>query len=625
LREITKIELDSIARDVHQEIEKHESLHDLIEEAISADAESLEAELTERERHCDLQSALVMEIECLTSRRSAFTLGHSIITSLQIHLDSDKISSNIKESLQLIQSRFDTFTPIAMEFPTDEELNALTKTISDEISTLHDKLSEPTPAPATSSSRSSADPPVHPKVAPLNIDMPKFHGNPLDWLHFESLFTTTLRTRASSFCNADKCSLLSNAIKTEEGQQLLKSRKTTDTPVEDLIAMLRKRFGRPEIVVPLIIRKILRQPLVTDTYEGLKEYMDFFITGYRNLDHYIGDSLSQFLAYVSKDLFDTPIRDDWEKHVSGMIPKPTIDDLEQFFENRILHKTPAQSPAQPSTSSSPSTAALPFPALQSTPRPSLPPTANAFTPKKRPPLRCVACGDSHTLIRCTTFAGMDVDRRNKLIREKRLCINCFSTNHGFRTCPSKCSCCTCNNRHHTLLHKDRDSSPAAVNTLTVATSPAPPPDQLTTASESAPPTDQPNRPDPSFPNTITASLENNGRSAKARVMLDSGCGVSLMTEELATTLQLRRYPQAMSLTGLGNRVTSKFYVVTNLLSHSRSFSSQPITFAVVPRLIPSIVPANRDDILSQPALKDADLADPDTGPKSLVSQMYAIQ
>ncbi len=86
-----------------------------------------------------------------------------------------------------------------------------------------------------------------------------------------------------------------------------------------------------------------------------------------------------------------------------------------------------------------------------------------------------------------------------------------------------------------------------------------------------------------------------------------------MTEELATNLRLQRYPHVVSLNGLGKQVHSKYYVITTLLSSSRSYSTQPITFAVVPHLVCTTVPEDKDEILASATLQNASLADPELG------------
>jgi len=329
--------------------------------------------------------------------------------------------------------------------------------------------------------------------------------------------------------------------------------------------------------VPLLLAQVLPVATFSDTEECLRKLKETVLNGYNRINHYIGDSLSQFLAFYVKERMDSTLRMEWEKTISGSIPKPMLDDLDKFVKLRLLHKPFTMPPASPSYAAT---------------QPSL---------LRRTPMKCVACGEAHLLMRCNTFAGFDVERRNKLVREKHLCLNCFSERHGRKNCPSRFTCKSCGNKHHTLLHKD-------AATLNVSSMSLPPQPTVSPTLE-----EQPGSLQPSFPNTLVATLDHDGRTAKARVLLDSGCGVSLMTEELATNLRLKRYPHAVSLNGLGKQVHSKYYVITTLLSSSRSYSTQPITFAVVPHLVCTTIPEDKDEILASATLQNASLADPELG------------
>ena len=310
------------------------------------------------------------------------------------------------------------------------------------------------------------------------------------------------------------------------------------------------------------------------------------------------------------------LRKDWEQQVTGKFKRPTLSNFHDFVKDRLRHKAPTHTtpiyvPPKPASSSS--LAAMPPP-----PRPSpssyasrpasspslLPPPSADRSTRPRPPLTCAACAEHHLLIRCPTFTGFSVERRNKLVRDRRLCLNCFSDKHGCRSCPNKFSCRTCGLKHHTLLHRDREPAPAS-----------PTPTPTTAAAVSVDPDHGPIPPllDTGFPNTIVVHLSNGPHSVKARAMLDSGAGASLMTEKLATSLGLKRYPQPMSLTCASGLIHSKFVVSTSLHTACKSFHTKPFNFIVVPQLISTTVPSNRDAILNSPALQDVTLADPDLG------------
>ncbi len=68
--------------------------------------------------------------------------------------------------------------------------------------------------------------------------------------------------------------------------------------MEELMALLRDHFGRPEVIVPLLQKEILAISTVRDTYEGLRGVVTWVVKGYTSLIAHIGDSLSEFLTYL---------------------------------------------------------------------------------------------------------------------------------------------------------------------------------------------------------------------------------------------------------------------------------------------------------------------------------------
>lgn len=64
---------------------------------------------------------------------------------------------------------------------------------------------------------------------------------------------------------------------------------------------------------------------------------------------------------------------------------------------------------------------------------------------------CDYCSLDHFIAHCTKFEHIPSEARLKLIKEKKLCLNCMGR-HNTPACRSNYSCRKCPNRHHTLLH-----------------------------------------------------------------------------------------------------------------------------------------------------------------------------
>ncbi len=231
-----------------------------------------------------------------------------------------------------------------------------------------------------------------------------------------------------------------------------------DVSLDELMELLRKLFGRPQTVVPILIKQVSRPDSFTADYAGLQHLNQRFFKGADALKHYLGDSLLDYLMYSATMMFSPKLKAEWDQHVVHNGIKPSMEELRMYISARLLQTSATDTPV-----STPSASAQVAAGSTSSPSPS------SKSSKSRSPFKCVVCEEHHGLLHCPTFIGYDVDKRNKTVREKRLCINCFSDSHGFKSCPYKFTCKTCNQKHHTLLHKDRPGESSA-DSLAVAAS-----------------------------------------------------------------------------------------------------------------------------------------------------------
>lgn len=355
------------------------------------------------------------------------------------------------------------------------------------------------------------------------------------------------------------------------------------------------------IVGPILINKLFSSRVFDFDYDGLTGLTKHYVQPFDDVVSLIGDSLSKFLALNIKKRLTKTCRTEWEKFTGGLKDVPTMEDLRAFIKTWKTSMTPVDF-AQPSV---PSSSLPPLPSTSPTAIPaSLKPRFGTRPVPKKSSVSCIACGENHGLLRCSTFQSHDVDKRNKLVREKRLCLNCFSDQHGCRTCPSRFSCRSCGGRHHTLLHKQRESSSLPSTPASTASTVT---DAVTLSSA------QPSVHNARFLHTVTVSMENDGHLVKARALLDSGVAVSVITEKLATDLNLKRTLNPLPISGATGTTQCKFTVAAELLSHDKSYKSDPITFTVFPKLPFLQAPPNRSEILDTPVLRSYHLADPDLG------------
>jgi len=84
------------------------------------------------------------------------------------------------------------------------------------------------------------------------------------------------------------------------------------------------------------------------------------------------------------------------------------------------------------------------------------PKINSFNTRLVPiPKGCDLClKKNHPVRICPRFLQMTVDDRLAYTQRKQLCSNCFASSHQSRDCTSAHNCITCQDRHHTLLHRN---------------------------------------------------------------------------------------------------------------------------------------------------------------------------
>ncbi|XP_061396698.1 uncharacterized protein LOC133332313, partial [Musca vetustissima] len=91
---------------------------------------------------------------------------------------------------------------------------------------------------------------------------------------------------------------------------------------------------------------------------------------------------------------------------------------------------------------------------------------------------CLLCRTSnHRLFECSRFKSLSSSEKYKFVKRNRLCVNCLRKGHGVKKCDSSRHCSTCNQPHHTLLHRvdSNSTSSAPVNSVSTNNRPANPP------------------------------------------------------------------------------------------------------------------------------------------------------
>ena len=240
---------------------------------------------------------------------------------------------------------------------------------------------------------------------------------------------------------------------------------------------------------------------------------------------------------------------------------------------------------------------------------------------------CPFCKDSHKAVNCP----LSVQDRQKVVREKKLCLNCLHYSHFIKDCLSKGTCFHCKQRHHSALHgsefcKKRTTYPVSDQSKNTNTSAKVTAGVTTNCSisfssnENLRETESTNassniseEDEPSeivFVKTAQASVEYCGRTVnQANIFIDEGSQRSYITRHLAHSLEIIPYSkQEMIVHGFGGHSSRKTYDVARIgvVTHE---GVQDIDVLITDEIVHPIDQTGWNQYVSKTRVQEFQLAD----------------
>ena len=155
--------------------------------------------------------------------------------------------------------------------------------------------------------------------------------------------------------------------------------------------------------------------------------------------------------------------------------------------------------------------------------------------------QCVTCEDKHPLYACDKFKTLPHGQKLSMVRENRLCMNCFSGDHFVRNCKSSYCCKHCHKLHHTLLHIENHGNPQSSAGSSSSESAVNPVTSNTAIGLNV----------NALMMTCRVLISNpDGSSVEARALLDSASSASFVSERLARALHLPRSKHGAKIVGI---------------------------------------------------------------------------
>ncbi len=610
LRDVKQKELYNLKQDLQRECDLHIALQNRFESLLEL-KEATEEELYDeacqgeevKDQHRHLQQQMQEFIEQHQHYQEALTIEAEFELLSNI---TDITTKAFEEAYAKLSTRVSTFQHDTLEYKDDDQISPLRQHFKNDITKYIKVLSEAQANEKKKVDGESSTTPI-PVTVPVrehmkfDIELPSFSGRPIYWRAFYDLFSSTINTRGKHLNDKEKRCLLIKAMKSDEAKDIVLVHSQGEDGYDNAIKALVNNYGSPKIIYPHHIRSLIAREKYTYDRESLRRMRQRFLLNYEAMKTIKAATLSQFLAALAFEDFDTRLKDEWTKHTASIKDLPTLEQMFEFFEP--LEYNMAKVETTPTTHLSQKTS--------TTSGKKMNPSSKATTTfSKTTPSKCLLCNDQqHSLAKCSVFLSYDVPHRQKYVKDNRRCTNCLHHSHTHRQCTSTFSCRHCHGRHHSLLHRDANANTESETTKTInllGTSASVVDATEKVATSVAPPTI-------AFLNTAVVKAVNGSRHRPARAALDTGAASSLITEGLTSHLKLKRYPQRSIIEGAYGGGTSRHYVQATLQSSSDANQTLTLRLSVVPKLPAAHPPKRQEDILNEQYIKDLTLADPDFG------------
>ncbi|XP_060836320.1 uncharacterized protein LOC132918983 [Rhopalosiphum padi] len=428
----------------------------------------------------------------------------------------------------------------------------------------------------------SASSSVHTQRARLApISLPSFEGDILEWESFFDCYKAMVHND-DSYPSAQKFSYLRSTLK-GQALDIIKGIPITDANYNVAIKRLQQRFDNKSLVIQSHIRAILDTPRAEACQA--RELQDLYsnISAHVAALEALGQPVNQWDAWLVTVVLrklDYATSHEWQvRRTNTELPK--YSELQLFLSSRCVALESAETLQNTVDEDKRKITAkasnLKYNA-HNYPRKALY-TANHNV------VKCECCAGDHRVYACSKFKEMPVGSRVQIVREARLCFNCFSNIHMANTCKSKYNCRVCNGRHNTLLHYEKHEHQVAGNEGdTIEKEDNPGATSLWAAQKVN---------HVFLATAIVSVLDRHGEKRPCRVVLDSGSQINFVSRKMAKLLNLSREQVELPITGIGaNRVHSTACVTIDVLSRIKEFQ-----VALVCHVLPTIV----DDLSPHPS------------------------
>lgn len=279
----------------------------------------------------------------------------------------------------------------------------------------------------------------------IDLKLPKFDGNPLEWQKFYSKFTsTTAQCNITPSENIDRlCAALSG-----RAYEAVKFKLLHPDNLDSVLSTLKRVFGRDDLVLNAQIQEMRLLKPRMDPLDSIVQYavsvqnVSESMTNSGSRDHLYNPLLLQEMV----EKLPSPIKLQWAEYRSEF-SEINIEMFSSWLFEKAMKITDVMgtTPKFGVDSKNKSPNFLNFHGNQ---------------------LRndCLICDKScKNIANCKTFADLNVSERWVKVRANNLCRSCLKSHNGRCRANLRCNVNNCTARHNSLLHQENSEYQSTVS------------------------------------------------------------------------------------------------------------------------------------------------------------------
>lgn len=274
---------------------------------------------------------------------------------------------------------------------------------------------------------------AYPKTPKMSIQT--FSGNPQEWPSFIASFKVIIHDACSS--DVERLYHLRNHL-TQEIRDRIGEVLLHPGLYQHALKELHRKYGNPQLVAQACSDKLLSlTSFKEDDHRSLRTFSAKVRGVVATLKYGGYSSQLECFSTIQQLSSKLPLtlRKSWGKKSWSLQPKlPNLIDFDDWLDETYMEDSRAQIKTQKETVKSPRDRHSIF----------------AVTFEECP----AGCHEPHRLENCQRFNNLTVDKRNELIKKRKLCFRCLKGGHRSVDCTQDKACPKegCKYRHHVLLH-----------------------------------------------------------------------------------------------------------------------------------------------------------------------------